>query len=109
MGSPHRLRGERRPDAEPHRLAELTIMRHPARRAGLAAAAATLAASVISLHASSPKFFQAATQLEFLKGDIENLSVDNRGRLTLGPATELVYETAAPFLWAIAPAPDGSL
>ena len=27
----------------------------------------------------------------------------------LGPATELVYETAAPFLWSWSPAPDGSL
>ena len=42
--------------------------------------------------ASSPKFFQAATQADFLKGDVENLSIDSRGQLVLGPATELVYE-----------------
>ncbi len=41
-----------------------------------------------------PKFFQAATQADFLKGDVENLSIDSRGQLLLGPATELVYETA---------------
>ena len=35
--------------------------------------------------ASSPKFFQAATQADFLKGDVENLSIDGRGQLTLGP------------------------
>ena len=35
----------------------------------------------------------AATQADFLKGDVENLSIDTRGQLTLGPATELVYET----------------
>jgi hypothetical protein len=70
---------------------------------------AAVAATVVSLDASSPKFFQAATQSDFLKGDVENLSIDNHGQLTLGPSTELVYETAAPFLWAMLPQPDGSL
>ena len=70
---------------------------------------AILAVAAVSLHASSPKFFQAATQTEFLRGDIQNLSVDNRGQLTLGLATELIYETAAPFLWSLAPGPDGTL
>ncbi len=59
--------------------------------------------------ASSPKFFVAATQADFLKGDLENLSVDSRGQLTLGPASELVYETPSPFLWTVVPAPDGTL
>ncbi len=31
------------------------------------------------------------------------------GQLVLGPATELVYETAAPFLWSLLAAGDGSL
>ena len=57
-------------------------------------AAVVLAAlAVVSVHASSPKFFQAATQTDFLKGDVENLSIDSHGQLTLGPVTELVYET----------------
>jgi hypothetical protein len=63
----------------------------------------------VSLSGSSPKFFQAATQADFLKGDVENLTIDNNGQLTLGPATELVYETAAPFLWTMAAQPDGTL
>jgi sugar lactone lactonase YvrE len=71
--------------------------------------AAVVAAGVMALQASSPKFFQAATQADFLAGDVENLSVDNRGQLTLGPATELIYETAAPFLWSLVPGPDNSL
>ena len=53
-------------------------------------AAAAAAALALPLHASSPKFFQAATQTDFLKGDVENLSIDGRGELSLGPATELV-------------------
>jgi len=61
------------------------------------------------LHASSPKFFQAATQADFLKGEVENLSIDGRGQLVLGPAIDLVYETSAPFIWTIAAAPDGTV
>jgi hypothetical protein len=73
-------------------------------------AAATVAAiTLLPLQASSPKFFQAATQNEFLKGDVENLSIDAHGQLTLGPVTDVVYETSAPFLWSMLAAPDGTL
>lgn len=73
----------------------------------LAAALACLVAW--PLRASSPKFFQAATQAEFLKGELDSLAIDSRGQLTIGAASELVYETAAPFLWAMIPAPDNAL
>src|SRR5262245_11148345 len=75
----------------------------------LRAGAAALALGAVSLHASTPKFFQAITQADFLKADLENLSVDSRGQLALGPATDVVYETGSPFLWALVPAPDGTL
>src|SRR6516165_12824664 len=74
-----------------------------------AAMACALVALALSLGASSAKFFQTATQTDFLKGDIENLSIDSRGELTLGPATELVYETSAPFLWSLLAQSDGTL
>ncbi|MFN7916950.1 MAG: hypothetical protein U0Q55_16525 [Vicinamibacterales bacterium] len=73
------------------------------------AAAVLIACAGGALRASSPKFFTATTQPDFLKGDLENLSVDSRGQLTLGPASETVYETPSPFLWTVVPAPDGSL
>src|SRR5437588_1382860 len=73
------------------------------------AAGLFVALAALSLQASSPKFFQAATQGEFLKGDVENLSIDAHGQLTLGPATELIYETAAPFLWSMIAQPDGTV
>ena len=73
-----------------------------------ALAAASLLAAEVAPRPSSSKFFQTATQADFLKGEVENLSVDARGQLSLGPATELVYETAAPFVWAITPAADGA-
>ncbi|PYR18887.1 MAG: hypothetical protein DMF94_18295 [Acidobacteria bacterium] len=78
-------------------------------RLRILAATATLVLTLMGLQASSPKFFQAATQTDFLKGDVENLSIDSHGQLTLGPVTELVYETSAPFLWSMVSAPDGTL
>src|SRR5712691_4746840 len=72
------------------------------------AAVFVLAASA-ALIASKPVFWQTATENEFLRGDVDSLSIDGHGRLVLGPATELVAETTAPFLWSMAAAPDGSL
>ena len=37
-------------------------------------------------HAALPTFWQVSTEAEFLQGDVENLSIDPYGRLTLGPA-----------------------
>jgi hypothetical protein len=57
--------------------------------------------------AATPTFWLVATQADFLRGEADHLSVDSDGRLSLGPATELVAETTAPFLWTLVPAPDG--
>jgi len=57
-----------------------------------------LVAAATSLSAG-PEAWRAATQAEFLKGDLEQVSVDAHGRLTLGPAIAKVYETGAPFVW----------
>ena len=66
---------------------------------------ACLAAAVA--HAALPTFWQVSTEDEFLEGEVENLSIDAYGRLTLGPGTATVYESSAPFLWTLTPAPDG--
>ncbi|MBI2834652.1 MAG: hypothetical protein HYX76_09540 [Acidobacteria bacterium] len=63
----------------------------------------------LGLQASTPTFWQVSTQNDFLKGEVENLSIDADGRLVLGPAAELVHETTAPFLWSLLLTPDGSL
>ncbi len=81
-------------------------MSHRNARLLLAAVIASVAVAVVS--ASTPVFWQVATRADLLKGDVENLSIDNDGRLTLGPPTALVYDSAAPFLWAVLPAADGS-
>lgn len=59
-------------------------------------------------HAALPTFWQVSTEAEFLQGEVENLSIDSYGRLTLGPAVAPVYESSAPFLWTLVGAPDGS-
>jgi hypothetical protein len=74
----------------------------------LFAAAAVLAAAAVA-HAALPTFWQVSTEAEFLQGDVENLSVDSYGRLSLGPATDTVYESSAPFLWTMISAPDGAV
>ena len=66
---------------------------------------AVVAAWTAGVAASKPVFWQTATLNDFLRGEAENLSVDGHGRLVLGPATELVADTTAPFLWAMAVAP----
>jgi outer membrane protein assembly factor BamB len=112
MGNRDGTRGQRRAHAHDDRVTELTstisLMSITSRLRG-SIVLAVLILLIASLHASSPKFFQAATQADFLRGDVENLSIDNRGQLLLGPAAELVYETAAPFIWSVAAAPDGAL
>jgi hypothetical protein len=74
----------------------------------VASAAGLLAASVL-LSASAPTFWTVSTQADFLKGDVENLSIDSEGRVFLGPATTQVAETSAPFLWTLFSGADGTL
>ena len=77
----------------------------PSLRRGLASAGA-LVALVALVQAASPAFWRVSTQDEFLRGEVENVSVDADGQLLLGPAAEVVYETTAPFLWSVARASE---
>jgi len=76
---------------------------------GLAAAVAIATVLTASLAASTPTFWIVSTQADFLKGDVEDLSIDSDGRMFPGPPASLLAETAAPFLWTVVSAPDGSL
>ena len=77
------------------------------KRIGVAAFAAWAASAV--LLASTPAFWTVSSQADFLKGDVENLSIDSDGRVFLGPVTAQVAETSAPFLWTVLSAADGTL
>src|SRR3954470_722780 len=74
-----------------------------------ALALAAVCAGVSLAYAAMPTFWQVSNEAEFSKGDVENLSIDRYGRLTLGPSTALVYDATAPFLWSMLTAPDGSM
>jgi hypothetical protein len=63
--------------------------------------------SVTSL--ATPGFWQAATQADFLRGDLEQLSLDEHGRVTLGPRIESIHDPVAPFVWTVLGGPDESL
>lgn len=71
--------------------------------------AALLLFATVTLRASTPTFWEVSTESEFLRGEIENLSIDSFGRLTLGPTAAPVYETNAPFVWTLVSGSDGSV
>jgi hypothetical protein len=71
--------------------------------------AALLVGAAATLRAATPTFWDVATEADFLRGEIENLSVDSFGRLTLGPTLAPVYDANAPFVWTVIAAPDGSI
>ena len=77
------------------------------KRIGVAVMAAWAASAV--LLASTPTFWTVSTQPDFLKGDVENLSIDSDGRVFLGPVTAQVAETSAPFLWTVLAGAGGTL
>lgn len=66
-----------------------------------------VAVAAVSLTAG-PKSWRAATQPEFLKGDLEQVSVDEHGRLTLGPAITRVFDAGVPFVWTAVSGPNGA-
>jgi hypothetical protein len=57
---------------------------------------------------AAPGFWQAATQADFLRGEVDQLSIDEHGRLTLGPELTKVHDAAAPFVWTMVAAADGA-
>ena len=63
----------------------------------------------VALVAATPTFWTVSSQADFLKGDVEDLSIDSDGRMFLGPAASVLGETSAPFLWSIVAGADGTL
>ena len=66
-----------------------------------------VALAVALIVAASPTFWHVSTQAELLQGELEQLSIDESGQLTLSPETELIHESTAPFVWAIVPNDSG--
>ena len=81
-------------------------MRHTLR----AGAVATLLVSCLAIaSASTPRFWQVATQSGFLKGEVDGLSIDSDGRLVIGPVVRPIYDATVPFIWTLVTGPDGTI
>ncbi len=80
-------------------------MMRPFSRGGLLACSLVLL-STLALHAT-PGFWESATQADFLRGEVESLSIDEHGRLMLGPELQRVSDPSVPFIWTLLPAADG--
>lgn len=76
-------------------------------RGGLVALSLVAVCSTIA--GATPGFWQAATQADFLRGDLEHLALDEHGRVTLGPRVERVYDPAVPFVWTAIDGPNGDV
>jgi sugar lactone lactonase YvrE len=76
----------------------------------LRALAAGLALSLGSLTLSAaPGFWQAATRAEFLRGQVDQLTIDEHGRLALGPSLQRVFDGSVPVIWTMTTMPDGTV
>lgn len=76
---------------------------------GAATALAVAAGFWVAVSAAAPTFWTVGSQADFLKGDVQDLSVDSDGRVLLGPSASLVADTSAPFLWTLHAGPDGTV
>ena len=77
--------------------------------AAVTSAVATIVLATAAVVVAGPGFWQAATQADFLRGEVDQLSVDEHGRLTLGPELTRVHDAAAPFVWAAITGADGAI
>lgn len=59
--------------------------------------------------AAQPQFWQLEGARDFLDGETEGLSVDSEGRVRLAPATRVVQDPEAPYVWSLARDGDGRL
>src|SRR5688572_20474254 len=81
------------------------MRRTPVARRMLLASALLLLGSLSVL--ATPGFWEAATQADFLRGEVEHLSIDEHGRLMLGPDVQRLHDPGVAFVWALLPTTDG--
>lgn len=72
-------------------------------------AALVVAALATSALAVQPQFLRISAMRDFLDGEIEGLSVDSSGRLSLAPQAPTGPDLGAPAVWAIAADAQGVL
>ncbi len=62
-----------------------------------------------SLAAAEVQYWRHETAADFLAGEIESVSVDSFGRLRLAPEAHALPALDAAYVWALAPARDGTV
>ena len=63
----------------------------------------------VAAQAAQPQFWQLEGARDFLDGETEGLSVDSEGRVRLAPATRVVQDPEAPYVWSLARDAEGRL
>jgi len=66
-------------------------------------------ALAVPAQAAAPQFWRVEGASGFLKGDLEDVSLDSEARLRLGRAVSDLFDPETPNAWALAADPDGSL
>jgi outer membrane protein assembly factor BamB len=60
-----------------------------------------LAVLPLAAHAAQPQFWRIEGAREFLEGETDGLSVDSEGRVRLAPASKILHDPEAPYVWCL--------
>jgi sugar lactone lactonase YvrE len=71
--------------------------------------AAILLAGALVAHAAQPQFWRIEGARDFLEGETQGLTVDSEGRVRLAPASRVVHDPEAPYVWCLAQDGKGNL
>ena len=71
--------------------------------------AAVFLPAAFGVLASTPVIWKQAGHGDFLKGETRGVSITGKGRLTLSPVLDLVFESDEPLIWSLAADSRGNL
>ena len=71
--------------------------------------AAVFLPAAFGVFASTPVIWKQAGQGDFIKGETRGVSITGKGRLTLSPVLDLVFESDEPLIWSLAADAGGNL
>ena len=65
--------------------------------------------AAFGVHASTPVIWKQAGHGDFIRGETRGVSITGKGRLTLSPVLDLVFESDEPLIWSLAADSRGNL
>ena len=71
--------------------------------------AAVMLPAALAVHASTPVIWKLAGHGDFIRGETRGVSITGKGRLTLSPVLDLVFESDEPLIWSLAADSRGNL